>query len=135
MKKLVMKLNNNYKIVNKKDRNIKIEQILPVELPYYRFKNRNCKPEMIRIPLSTPAQHLINMIRKGRESGCLFEKLPCDQVINRNLKEVAKILDINKKISAKTGRHTFATIFLMKTRVVAPFQVLLCHISYRETSL
>ena len=93
-----------------------IEQVNNDVLTYYRVKNRNCKPEPIKIPMPVPAEKLLEEWAEGREEGRLFRNVQCDQVVNRQLKAIAKELGINKKISAKTGRHTFATIYLRKTK-------------------
>jgi integrase/recombinase XerD len=89
-----------------------IEQVNNDVLTYYRVKNRNCKPEPIKIPMPVPAEKLLEEWAEGREEGRLFRNVQCDQVVNRQLKAIAKELGINKKISTKTGRHTFATIYL-----------------------
>ena len=105
-----------------------IEQVNNDVLTYYRVKNRNCKPEPIKIPMPVPAEKL-------REEGRLFRNVQCDQVVNRQLKAIAKELGINKKISAKTGRHTFATIYLRKTKDLSSLQKLLGHSNIRETMI
>nr|DAJ67216.1 MAG TPA: Integrase [Caudoviricetes sp.] len=114
---------------------IRIDQINNGILTYYRIKNRNCKPEPIKIPISIPAYKIIEELRDNREEGVLFVGLQCDQVINRQIKEIAKSLNVNKKVSAKTGRHTFATIFLRKTKDVATLQKLLGHTNLKETMI
>ena len=116
-------------------RSICIEQINNGILTYYRVKNRNCKPEPIKIPVSTPAYKIIEEHLDGRDFGRIFVNIQCDQVINRQIKEIANRLEINKRISAKTGRHTFATIFLRKTKDVATLQKLLGHSNLKETMI
>ncbi len=112
-----------------------IEQINNGILTYYRVKNRNCKPEPIKIPVSAPAYKIIEEHLDGRDFGRIFVNIQCDQVINRQIKEIANRLEINKRISAKTGRHTFATIFLRKTKDVATLQKLLGHSNLKETMI
>lgn len=116
-------------------RSVSIDQICNGVLTYYRIKNRNSKPEPIKIPLPIPAINIIKDAMEKREQGRVFIKIQCDQVINRQIKEIAKILEINKNISAKTGRHTFATIFLRKTKDVASLQKLLGHSNLKETMI
>ena len=112
-----------------------IEQVNNDVLTYYRVKNRNCKPEPIKIPMPVPAKKLLEEWAEGKEEGRLFRNVQCDQVINRQLKAIAKELGINKKISAKTGRHTFATIYLRKTKDLSSLQKLLGHSNIRETMI
>ena len=112
-----------------------IEQVSNNILTYYRIKNRNCKPEPIKIPMSEPVKNLLNELNGGKDQGRVFTHIQCDQVVNRQLKEIAKSLEINKKISAKTGRHTFATIFLRKTKDIATLQKLLGHTNIQETMI
>lgn len=112
-----------------------LEQINNNILTYYRIKNRNCKPEAIKIPVSSPAARIIAQLGEGRDSGRIFANIQCDQVVNRQIKEITNSLEINKRISAKTGRHTFATIFLRKTKDVATLQKLLGHSNLKETMI
>lgn len=112
-----------------------IEQINNGILTYYRVKNRNSKPEAIKIPVSAPAAKIIDIHLDKRETGRIFLDIQCDQVINRQIKEIANHLQINKRVSAKTGRHTFATIFLRKTKDVATLQKLLGHSNLKETMI
>ncbi|WP_259296380.1 site-specific integrase [Bacteroides uniformis] len=73
-----------------------IEQVNNDVLTYYRVKNRNCKPEPIKIPMPVPAEKLLEEWAEGREEGRLFRNVQCDQVVNRQLKAIAKELGINK---------------------------------------
>lgn len=108
-------------------RTLKIEQVYNKTLNYTRIKNRNSKAEILSIPLSEPAIKIFNEVKKDRTKGILFEKLPADQNINIMLKDIAEITEIRKKISSKTGRHTFATIFLRRTKDITTLQKLLGH--------
>ncbi len=112
---------------------LKIEQITKTDFTYFRVKNRNSKPEPITIPLSIPAKKIIKNIVGYRVRGLLFSEIISDQKINKNLKKIAIIADINKTISAKTARHTFATIYLRKTKDLNSLKELLGHSNVRET--
>lgn len=97
-------------------KNLQIQQIGKRTFTYFRIKNRNSKPEPITVPLSEPLKALISTLRGDRKEGKLFGKMIADQKINEYLKDIAKSAGINKPLSCKAGRHTFATIFLQKTK-------------------
>jgi len=112
---------------------LRIEQLTGNSFTYYRLKNRNSKPDPIIVPLSNPAKALIRRIKKGRKKGLLFENMLPDQKMNYYLKEISQIAEINKNLSCKSGRHTFATIFLHNTKDLATLKEILGHSDYRET--
>lgn len=53
--------------------------------------------------------------------------------MNRYLKEIAKMAEIDKPLTHKVGRHTFATIFLRKTKDIAALKEILGHSDISET--
>lgn len=110
-----------------------IEQFTPTALTYYRVKLRNSKPLPIVVPLSTPLQSLLKQIIGKRNKGLLFKKLPADQTMNDYLKQIAGLVEIDKPISHKVGRHTFATIYLRKTKDITSLKEILGHSELRET--
>ena len=114
-------------------KNVKMEQISNTTLTYYRTKNRNSKPEPIFIPLSKPAKKIIKQEAGLRVKGLLFDGMYPDQRINKFLKRIAIKAGIDKRISAKTGRHTFATIYLRRTKDIRSLQELLGHSNLQET--
>ena len=114
-------------------KSVKMEQISNTALTYYRKKNRNSKPEPIFIPLSKPAKKIIRQEAGFRVKGLLFDGMYPDQRINKFLKRIAEKAGIEKKISAKTGRHTFATIYLRRTKDLRSLQELLGHSNVSET--
>lgn len=63
----------------------------------------------------------------------LFENMIADQKINEYIKTIAQKAGIKKKLSCKAGRHTFATLFLQKTKDLATLKEILGHTDYRET--
>ena len=68
-----------------------------------------------------------------RKKGPVFEKLLPDQTMNRYLKEIAAIAGIGKAITHKVGRHTFATLYLRKTKDIAALKEILGHSNISET--
>jgi integrase/recombinase XerD len=69
---------------------------------------------------------------ENKKTGPLFEPIS-EQRMNAHLKDLAKMVGINKPLSNHSGRHTFATIFLQKTHDVATLQKLLGHSRIDET--
>lgn len=114
-------------------KHIRIENIGKTSFTYYRVKNRNSKPDPIFIPISLPLKQIIRSASGNRKSGILFDNMIADQKINEYIKVIAKKAGINKKLSCKAGRHTFATLFLQKTKDLATLKEILGHSDYRET--
>lgn len=113
-------------------RQLMIEQIFAGEIHYKRIKTG----VSVSIPISEPAGKLIEYYKKGRRRGMLFTELPSDQVVNRVLKTVAEKAGIKKSISAKTGRHTFATLYYKKNRGdIGTLSKLLGHTSVKHTMI
>lgn len=114
-------------------KSLRIEQIGAKTFTYYRIKNRNSKPEPIVVPLSQPLKKLIKDITGRRKFGLVFESVIADQKINEGIKKIAKGCGIMKDLSSKSGRHTFATIFLKNTKDLVTLKEILGHSDYRET--
>jgi integrase len=96
-------------------------------------KKQEQKPEPIVVPVSSALDKVIKNIVGNRKQGIIFENLPADQTMNDYLKEIAKALGINKSISHKAGRHTFATYYLKKTKDLTSLKEILGHSELRET--
>lgn len=114
-------------------KNLKIEQIGEKSFTYYRIKNRNSKPEPIVVPLSEPAKKIIKDAAPRRLKGVIFQDLFSDQKINEYLKRIAGWCAIDKSLSCKSGRHTFATIYLRRTKDITSLKEILGHSDLRET--
>ncbi len=93
-------------------RAVTIESIRQNELHYVRKKTR----KRVSVPLSEPAQKLIDYYKGKRTHGQLIMKLPTDQNINRRMKIICERIGIYKQISAKAARHTFATLYYKKNK-------------------
>ena len=91
-------------------RSLQIEQIIGGEIHYRRIKTHT----RIVMPLSTPAKKLVSHYQGDRLRGNLFRDLPTDQAFNRIIKRVCKKAGIQKAVSAKAARHTFATLYYKK---------------------
>jgi site-specific recombinase XerD len=114
-------------------RELEIDQINGGQLTYMRKKMKNIRPKYIHIPLSEPALRIAKRSIGLRTSGKVFKGLVCDVHINKYLKEIAAHAGIKKKLSAKVGRHTFATLFLRETRDLNTLKELLGHSNIRQT--
>jgi site-specific recombinase XerD len=112
---------------------LQLEQFNESSFTYFRIKLRNSKPEPIQIPISEPLKKLLSNIAGTRKKGPLFEVLQADQTMNRNLKDIADIAGIEKQLTHKVGRHTFATIYLRHTKDLAALKELLGHSDIKET--
>lgn len=114
---------------------MKIEQFNDISFTYYRAKLRNSKPEPITVPMSSSLKKLLSEIVGHRKKGLVFENLPADQTMNRFLKEIVKMdnVEIKKAVTHKTGRHTFATFYLDKTKDMNTLRDILGHSDIRET--
>lgn len=91
-------------------RALTIEQTYDDRIVYRRMKTGTA----VILPMSGPTAKLVDYYAGGRSRGPLFRKLPTDQAFNRVIKIVCRGVGIRKPVSAKTGRHTFATLYLTK---------------------
>ena len=91
------------------------------------------RPKVVRVPISDPLRKIINHHLKGRKEGRLWDELVTDQEINKRLKYIATVAKIKKKLSAKYGRHTFATIFLRKTKDINALKEIMGHTNIKQT--
>lgn len=89
-------------------RNLRIEQVGMEEITYTRIKTG----KRVVLSINEPIRKLVDFYRGSRKRGVLIEGLPTDQKFNRLIKEVAAEAGINKSVSAKVGRHSFATTYL-----------------------
>lgn len=110
-----------------------IEQIGKEEFYYVREKLTNTCPKLVHVPISDPLRTIINKVKGDRKSGKLFNHIITDQKINTNLKEIAFRAGIKKRLCAKTGRHTFATIYLRKTKDLNSLKDILGHKNIKQT--
>jgi site-specific recombinase XerD len=111
-----------------------IEQIGETEFTYVRAKMLHIRPRVVHVPISQPLRTIINRQRGTRTRGLLWSHVLSDQKINKHLKGIASIAGITtKNLSAKVGRHTFATIFLRRTRDMNALREIMGHSNIRQT--
>lgn len=110
-----------------------LEQFAVDTFTYYRIKLKNRKPMPIQVPISDPLRQLIRNVVGTRKKGIIFEHLLAEQTMNRILKDIAVMANIDKTLTMKVGRHTFATIYLRKTKDIASLKEILGHSDLKET--
>lgn len=109
---------------------LQIEQIEGGEIHYTRMKTHI----RVQVPVSKSAAKLVDYYKDGRQKGNLFRNLPTDQAFNRIIKKICKKVNIHKAVSAKAARHTFATLFFIKTHGdIATLSKLLGHVQINTT--
>lgn len=114
-------------------RMLEMERITEDYFIYYRKKLEYRKPEPIKVPMSEPLRNIISKIAGYRQKGKLLDKIPEDQTMNRMLKIIARDSGIKKPITLKTGRHTYATQYLKKTKDLTSLKEIMGHSDYKET--
>lgn len=79
------------------------------------------KNEDVKVPLGSQAKKYLPVFshRKSKKGKWVIFDTYADQVSNRYLKEVADKVEIRKKITYHTSRHTFGSLFAEKGNVVA----------------
>lgn len=82
-----------------------------------------------KIPLIAAAKEFIN------SEGPLFDDDFTEQCINENLKEIAKLCSIKKRVTFHVARHTFATNYLVKGGKVEELKELLGHSKIETTMI
>ncbi|MGM0530437.1 MAG: phage integrase SAM-like domain-containing protein [Bacteroidota bacterium] len=98
------------------------------------YKPVKQKSKLIRLKLIPAAKELIKDAGEHKIQGKIFDCYS-DQVTNRILKNAIKGSGIDKDVSFHSGRHTFATNFLRKTKNIGALQKLLGHSNIRDTMI
>lgn len=101
-------------------------------LIYSAFKTKNIKESLIYVPLTDNALKLIS--DENSQTNLLFNVIS-EQKMNEYIKKIRTKLEINKEVTNHTGRHTFATLWLKKTKDLATLQKLLGHSNIQETMI
>ena len=87
--------------------------------------------KVVKIPLCGPAKQLIDWSKKTRKVFSIYTS----QYLNRELKIICDLVGIRKRITFHCARHTFATMYLSKTKALAGLQKLLGHSNLSETMI
>lgn len=98
-------------------------------------KPRQKTKQMSNIPLLDIPLAIIEKYqgdKKAAKKGVLLP-IPCNQVMNRYLKEIATICKINKHLTMHTARHTYATICLSQGVSLKNVSKMLGHASVKMT--
>jgi len=114
---------------------MKLEQFSKMSFTYYRMKTRGKKPEPVVVPISSPLRKIISDIVGDRKKGFIFSELPADQTMNEYLKKIAAGAGITKLISHKSGRHTFATIYMANNPNPFTLKDIMGHSKIEQTML
>ena len=98
-------------------------------------KPRQKTKQMSNIPLLDVPLAIIEKYqgdKKAAKKGVLLP-IPCNQVMNRYLKEIAEICNINKHLTMHTARHTYATLCLSQGVSLKNVSKMLGHASVKMT--
>lgn len=112
---------------------LQLEQIGERSFTYYRKKLETRNPHPILVPICEPMRRILQNIVGVRRKGKVLIGYPCEQTMNEKLKLIMADAGISKKVTLKVARHTFATIFLRKTRDLAALKEIMGHSEFRET--
>jgi integrase/recombinase XerD len=96
-------------------RSIAFENIRNNSLIFKPLKTKHVCGTRVDIPLTKFANELIKDDNAPKHLGLVFQ-CTAEQVMNRQLKEILKLTDITNNVTFHSGRHTFATMFLRKTK-------------------
>ena len=86
--------------------------------PWLNYKRQKTGAR-VALPLLEPAQQIIKKFdcyNTHKPNSHLFP-LICNQVINRNLKKIAKAANVNKRVTYHIARHTFATTITLQREI------------------
>lgn len=96
-------------------------------LQFIPFKTRRFQ-KFVRIPLS---QKAISFLTDEKNLGDILNQ----QVINSNLKQIAKFCGIKKTLSTHVARHTFASNWILAGRNIIALQKILGHVKLENTMI
>lgn len=112
-----------------------LEQFTGETFTYFRKKLETRLPKPIVVPVSAPLRQIMRNMVGMRKKGAVLVDIPTEQEMNRTLKVICKTLRIEKNVTLKVARHTFATIFLRKTKDLATLKEIMGHEEFKETMI
>jgi site-specific recombinase XerD len=95
-------------------------------LVYVPQKTRSKSTKMVEVPIIDRAKKYMN------KEGMLVNSYT-NQVMNRNLKRIANLANIDKKVTFHVSRHTFATLFINTGGSAEVLRPLMGHESLKST--
>lgn len=84
---------------------------------YFIKKARQKTSGISLVPLLEPAIRVLKKYTLNGEPRDFLWHVPCNQVLNRNLKTVARMAGVDKNLFMHLGRHTFATTVTLSNGV------------------
>ena len=97
---------------------VRMEDIISNTLVLMPYKTKNVNSHTIRIPLAKPAREIIRDEAPYKVQGLIFSTYS-EQRMRMFLKDILKHAKIQKAMSFHSSRHTFATVFLKRTKNLA----------------
>jgi len=115
-------------------RSIEMDQVINGTLIYSAIKTRSSTREIIKVPLTAMSKRLIQDESPHRLYGKIFDTYS-EQRMRMKIKDIVKIIGVDRNISLHTARHTFATMFLRNSKNLAVLQKLLGHSQIEQTMI
>jgi integrase/recombinase XerD len=113
---------------------LQMEDIVEDTIVIIAYKTKNVNARTVKIPLCKLAKRLIRDECPHRVHGTVFDMLS-EYRTRLYLKESVQVIKLKKEIKFHSGRHTFATLFLKKTKNLPALQKLLGHARIEETMI
>jgi integrase/recombinase XerD len=100
-------------------------------LVFVEYKKRKSN-HLLKVPLNAMAKKLFNDAVEHSLRVQIFNNF-AEQYANRELKEIAALLEINENLHWHVGRHTFISLYYAKTKDLLATQQFAGHESIRQT--
>lgn len=113
---------------------IKMDDVIGNMLVVMPRKTLNVNAMTVKIPLSKTAKRLIKDESPYRLHGLIFNTIS-EQKMRTHLKDVVSTAGIKKDVNFHSARHTFATMFLRRTKNLPVLQKILGHSKIEQTMI